>query len=404
MIDGSTRLEVADRAVAMAKPRVKRRRVTIGLLLLGIIASVLGFELILKALPAALRPPQLRTVDTFYSRRAQWQSMITGDPDLGFKLRADVDTRFPFESGAVPIKTVSHGLGSIGFRDIGTQAPYGAIVIGDSFAFCDEVVAEDCWIRRLSDSSGISMATLGVSGYSSLAEARVLKRYGPAFHAPLVVVAIFPNDFADNVNFDAWSREGGDDLRTWLEQKRSPHLASSWFVQHSNVYRLVDAAVNARARSIHRHREDGLNLVLRFDDWWMKIVKGAERHPGWPLMKQALLDMRDSTAAMGARLAVVIFPTKEEAYFDIVRRYVPSLEAADGDRVPRLVNAFLAEQGIFGCDVTGELREQGRRGHQLYYPISGHFNEAGNHLAAAAVERCLAAGGLLRPQSLQVTR
>ena len=313
--------------------------------------------------------------------------------------------RFSFEGGAIPIRTTSHGLGSIGFRDIGTRAPFGAIVVGDSFTFCDEVLAEECWIRHLSEASGVSMATLGVSGYSTLAEARTLKRYGPAFGAPLILVGIFPNDLADNVNFDKWARGGTDDLAVWLERERGPHPAVRWLEEHSAVYRLVSAALHARGRKIHRHREGDLDLVLRFDDWWMRIVTDPERHPGWPLMRNALIDMQRAAADMGAQLAVVIFPTKEEAYWDVARRYLPALESVDVEGLPRLLTRFLAENAIASCDVTGELREEARRGRQLYHRVSGHFNEEGNRVAATAIARCLTRQRLLdapRPSAVQV--
>jgi len=392
----ATPLEIGERAaVAAVRPRTRRLRLSIGAMLLAAVASVLAIEVALATMPRALVPAPLRTIETFHTRRAQWEALITGDRYLGFKLRPDLDMRFPFEGGAVPIRTVSHGLGDVGFRDIGTGAPYGAIVVGDSFAFCDEVVAEECWVRRLSDATGVSMATLGVSGYSTLAEARMLRRYGPAFGSRLVIVGVFPNDLADNVNFANWAREGDDNFRRWLVRKRQPHPGAVWLSQNSSVYRLLATAFEARARAVHRHREGDLELVLRFDDWWMKAVTAPEQHPGWPLMREALLDMRQAAEGMGARLAVVIFPTKEDAYIDIARRSVAGLDHLDVDRLPRLLGGFLAEHGIAACDVTGEIREHARRGRQLYYKISGHFNEEGNRVAAAAVQRCLDAGGLL---------
>ena len=57
-----------------------------------------------------------------------------------------------------------------------------------------------------------------------------------------------------------------------------------------------------------------------------------------------------------------------------------------------------------GCDVTGELREQARRGRQLYHRVSGHFNEEGNRVAATAIARCLTLQHLLdapRPSAIQ---
>jgi SGNH hydrolase-like domain, acetyltransferase AlgX len=381
--------------VAAGQHRVRSRRARIGIVVLAAALTLVAFETVLAVVPRTLMPATLRTIQTFYTRRTEWRALTAGDPYLGFKLRPDVEVRFPFEGGAIPIRTTSHGQGAIGFRDIGTRAPFGAIVIGDSFVFCDEVTADGCWVRHLADATAVSMATLGVSGYSTLAEARVLRRYGPAFNAPLVLVGIFPNDLTDNVNFDRWARSGSDDLIVWLERERGLHGPGRWLEERSTAYRLLAAALQVRERAIHRHREGNLDLVLRFDDWWMRTVTAPDRHPGWPLMRDSLLDMRQAAAAMGAQLAVVIFPTKEEAYWDIARRYVPALQGVDANRLPRLLSRFLADHAISACDVTGELREQARHGHQLYHRVSGHFNEEGNRVAATAIGRCLASANLL---------
>ena len=223
MID-STELEIRERRLAAAAPRARSRRAKIGLVLLAIVLAVVVFE---TGWPRCRGPwcPRRSARSRPSTPVAPSGGLLTaGDPYLGFKLRPDVEVRFSFEGGAIPIRTTSYGLGPIGFRDIGTRAPFGAIVVGDSFTFCDEVLAEKCWIRRLSEASGVSMATLGVSGYSTLAEARILKRYGPAFGAPLVLVGVFPNDLADNVNFDKWARGGTDDLAAWLERERADRI------------------------------------------------------------------------------------------------------------------------------------------------------------------------------------
>ena len=367
----------------------------IGIVVLATVFTIAVVEGVLATIPWTLMPSTFRTIQTFYSRRAEWRLLTAGDSYLGYKLRPDVEVRFPFESGAIPIRTASYGMGPIGFRDIGTRPPFDAIVVGDSFVFCDEVRAEACWVRRLADASGMSIATLGVSGYSTLAEARVLKRYGPAFGVPLVLLGEFPNDLADNVAFARWVRSGTGDMAAWLERSHTPRGTIRWLENHSTVYRLLAAFFRARKRSIHRFHEGDLDLVLRFDGWWLASVKAPERHPGWPLMKDGLLDMRQSAADMRAQFVVLIFPTKEEAYWDIARRYLSAPDEIDVNRLPRLITRFLADHGMLSCDLTGEIREEARRGRQLYHRVSGHFNEEGNRVAAAAIARCLAAKHLL---------
>ena len=392
MIDQSTPVDASAGAeLAVAKPRVKSWRARIGLMALATALTVVAADAVLTHFPRALMPAKLQTIQTFYTRRLEWRELTTGDRYLGFKMRPDVDLRFPFEGGAIPIRTTSYGVGPIGFRDIGTAPPFGAIVVGDSFTFCDEVLTEACWVRRLSDATGVSMATRGVSGYSTMAEARVLERYGSAFGAPLVLVGVFPNDFADNVNFDKWTRSGTSDQVEWMERAHERHPGALWLEQRSTLYRLLVTGLRAPGPGFKQYREGDVDLVLRFHDWWVRTVKAPERHPGWALMQKSLLDMKRTTAEMRARLVVLYFPTKEEAYWDIARKHFPgSAGTVDIDAVPRLLTGFLSEHGILGCDVSGDVRAEARRGRQLYHRVSGHFNDEGNRVAATSVGRCLA--------------
>jgi hypothetical protein len=112
-------------------------------------------------------------------------------------------------------------------------------------------------------------------------------------------------------------------------------------------------------------------------------------------MQGALLDMRRAAADMHAQLVVLIFPTKEEAYWDIARQYVPNPETVDPDRLHRLLSRFLVDHAMLDWDVTGEIRQEARRGRQLYHRVSGHFNDEGNRVAAKAIGRCLASRRLL---------
>jgi len=397
LIDESA-LAVRAGTEAAARSRLRSRRVIIGMILFAMVLPLVAFEVILAAFPRERLPGALRTINTFYARRAEWNTLIAGDAYLGFKLRPDVEVRWPFEAGTVAVRTTSHGLGPIGFRDIGTRPPFEVIAIGDSFTFCDEVPAESCWVRLLANASGVSIATLGVSGYSNLAEARMLKRYGAALAPRLVLVGVFPNDLADNVNFDKWSRSGSDDLSAWLQDARGPHRAGRWLEEHSALYRLLAAALRSRERSVRWHREGPLDLVLRLDDWWVETVSAPDRHPGWPLMQAALLDMHRAAADIQAELMVLIFPTKEDTYWHIVRGSLPAAVAADGDRLSRLIIRFLDEHAIFGCHLADELRAHAQQGRQLYHRVSGHFNEEGNRVAASVIAGCLAARRLMHRQ------
>lgn len=361
----------------------------------GILFGLVVVELVLHFFPRSLLPDQFRLLDRVYSARSAWQEMMQGDPYLGYKLRPDLDINFPSEGREIPIRTSSFGLGEIGFRDIGTKPPFAAVAIGDSFTLCDDVAAEDCWVRHLSDDTGVSFATLGVNGYSTIAAARVLDRYGRRLAPRLVVVGVFPNDFKDNVHFDGWLKSGSDNYWTWMGSRRGRTGFGNWLADRSMVYRLLDGARRSRSRDIHDYKDERFDYVFRLDRWWTQAVEDIDAHPGWKLMQASLLDMRRMAAEMGANFAILLFPTKEQVHWDLVQRFAPADSAYDPDMPTEAVRRFADANGIPWCDLTPALRAESERGRQLYLRVSGHWNEAGNAFGADVIGNCLRERNLL---------
>ena len=357
--------------------------------LFGIVFGLVVVELVLHYFPRSLLPSQFRLLDRVYSARSAWQEMMLGDSELGYKLRPDLDIRFPSEGREVPIRTRSFGLGDIGFRDIGTEPPFSGVAVGDSFTLCDDVAAENCWVKHLADATGESLATLGVNGYSTLAAARVLDRYGRQLSPQLVLAGVFPNDFKDNVHFDGWLASGTDNYWTWMGSRRGRTSFGNWLAEHSMVYRLLDGARRSRSRDIYDYRGNGLDYVFRFDRWWTQVIDDLDGHRGLPLMHEGLLDMKRSAQEMGAQLVLLLFPTKEQVHWEQVASFAPEGHAYDPDLPTNTIAAFARANSIAHCDLTPALRAESQRGRQLYLRVSGHWNEAGNAFGAAVIEECL---------------
>ncbi|RMD81868.1 MAG: hypothetical protein D6815_10660, partial [Candidatus Dadabacteria bacterium] len=251
-------------------------------MMLGTGVAVVSLELLPRLLPALL-PPKVRAVQRIYDARSSWESMMRGDAELGFTLRQDLDLVFPSEGREIRIRTREFDTAGVGFRDLGTRPPYDAIAIGDSFTFCDDAPAENCWVRRLADQTGLSIATLGVNGYSNLAEARLLRRVSASVHPKLVLVGFFPNDFKDNLHFARWTESGSsDDYWTWMRRKRRSDL-SDRLARYSILYRLFDAARRYGKRHTCEYREGGLDFVWRADAWWREVVRNPGKTPGFEL-------------------------------------------------------------------------------------------------------------------------
>lgn len=363
--------------------------------LFGILVGVLLTELVLHYIPRSLLPRQFQLLDRVYSARSAWQEMMLGDAYLGYKLRPDLDIDFPSEGREIRMRTKSFGLGDIGFRDIGTEPPFAAVAVGDSFTLCDDVAVEHCWVRHLADASGVSIATLGVNGYSTIQAARVLDRYGRRFEPKLVLTGVFPNDFKDNVHFDGWTRSGSDNFWTWMGSRRGRSGLGNWLAEHSMVYRLLDGARRARGREIHNYRDEQFDYVFRLDRWWTQAVEELDRHPGLPLMEEALLEMERVSKEIGAHFVILLLPTKEQVHWDIVRRFTPDESGFDPDLPTNTIRAFAEEHGIPYCDLTQPLRAESAAGRQLYLRVSGHWNEAGNRFGAEVIADCLRRQGAM---------
>lgn len=355
----------------------------------GLLLGVILVESIPRLLPG-LMPGKLQAVQRIYNARNVWEDMMRGDRELGFTLKPGLDLRFPSENGEIEIRTTELGVGSLGHRDIGARPPYDAIALGDSFTFCDDSPAAACWVPQLAARSNLSIANLGVNGYSNLAEARVLEKVGKVLKPRLVLVGFFPNDFKDNVHFDNWSRSGTDDYWTWMRRQRRSD-SSDWLAQNSILYRLFDAARRYGPRSTSEYKEGNLNFVFRADDWWQGVVRQAGVTPTYALTERALSQMADTAAQLDARLVVLLFPFKEQVYWDVARQYnrkASSMEEAQIDAPLRRIAEFLDRRNIDYCDLTSDLRARAHD-EQLYLRAGAHWTAAGNKVAADSIAACL---------------
>ena len=370
------------------------------LLLFGCVVGLVFVEIVPRLIPRLL-PSGFQGLERVYAGRAKWEKMMIADPFLGYRPRPDLDLSMPSEGRNISVRTTSYGLGEVGFRQIGATPPFDAVALGDSFTFCDDVTSEDCWVRKVGEKTGLSIATLGVSGYSTLAEARLLERYGLRLRPRIVLVAVFANDFNDNVDFDDWLASANDNFWLWRTQAEGRGPTARWLAEHSQSFRLLEAARRGSGRKTLRYKEGDLDLVFRVDRWWLpdsdrQRAQGRER--GWRLMRGALDKMKKDAASIGAALVVVLIPAKEEIYWGLVHEHMPKLgdnAALEADHPLEIVRQYCADQRIHACDLRTSLQPIADQGKQLYLRVSGHWNDAGNVVAGEAVAGCLARDGLV---------
>ncbi len=366
-------------------------------LLLGTVMGFVLFEILLQVTPRSWMPAEFRILDRVYTGRVKWQEMMVGDPQLGYRYRPDLDVEFPSEGRSIRIRTTSHGLGDIGFRDLGTRPPFDIVTIGDSFTFCDDVEDEHCWVKHLGEASGRNVGSLGVSGYSTLAEARVLDLYGRKLQPSpkAVILGIFPNDFNDNIEFDAWTSSNAPNFWEWRGQREGRGPFFRWLANNLVMLRLFDGAFRTTGRHMYAYKKGEVDLI--FQPWWLEPMdaeRQRHRDTGWQLMQQGIEKVRTVSREMGAEPMVVMIPTKEEVYFDLVRQDLPNHEKLDVDRPFGPLREYCKAQNLACCDLMPALREQAAQGKQLYLRISSHWNDLGNRVGADAMQKCLQETGL----------
>lgn len=341
-----------------------------------------------------LAPSRYELLQRVYSARSAWTDMMRGDAYLGYTLKPGLDTLFPSEGRSISVRTTDHGLGDVGFRDIGTRAPFDMIAVGGSLTLCDDVPVEGCWLRKLSDVTGQSIATLGVNGYSTTAAARMLDRHGRRLRPRVVLAEVFPNDFKDDIVFAHWLTSGTDNYWTWAAAQRGRGLLSRWLAEHSTLYQAVDGVRRSWNRRIHSYRDEHFDFVFRLDGWWLRLVRNSSGDPGWPMVRESMQQFRKVSTEMDSSLVIVIAPSKEQVYWELVRRFAPGADELDPDRPTRAVLEYCRAEGIMVCDLTPAMRAAAANGEQLYHRISGHWNDNGGRVAGEEMARCLQQYGL----------
>jgi hypothetical protein len=280
-------------------------------------------------------------------------------------------------------------------RDLGNGTTGPAdVAIGDSFTVCYGVPAADCWVSLLGRRAGREIVDLGVSGYSAVAASRLLQRYAAAFRPRIVLHGLFLNDFEENHDFVAWERTGTANLRQWYHEQNLGEIGYQLY-KRFRTYRLVRSLTRAKRSQTFRVQDAGLDLYMSPTGWWVHATQNASDPSYFEIMQKVLLDEQRTAQGLGAQLVVLLFPFKEQVYWDRMLAYDTALQRIDVDRPFRMLTEFCQANGIALVDVTEPLRVRARAGEQLYFSLDAHWNPHGNAIVAGAVHDALEQQGVL---------
>ncbi len=377
------------------------RAVASGVILvaLGILMAVLAVEATGRVAPGML-PQRIQDATGLVGRSGIGEftrlqaTMVSGDPDLGIRLRPGVDL---FLRGhpdyAYHVRTSELDRTGLGVRGTVPAGRPFAVAVGDSFTFGVGVEETDTWVHRLSQALGASVVDLGLPSACLTQFTRMYTRYGAPLHPRVVLWEAYTPDIDKNVWFDMWLRHGGGPFYDWQVWARAVGTTGrgpigavkAWLDSHSITFNIVKLVV---AGSGYHYRSPTMDIF--FGAAFHFSLADPVTAQGWRLTRTAILDAAAMARREGATLVVVYFPQREEVYAPLLRgRFLVSEQ---GFGVPqRMLRQFTAEHKIDFVDLTPEMAAHGAAGEQLYFPHDGHWNERGNALVAALIEQYLLA-------------
>lgn len=333
-----------------------------------------------------------------------------------------------------------------GYRNVRLKRQYDVIALGDSHTFGSSVAGKDAWPNVLNADQPYSVYNMGLGGYGTV---HSFLQYDQAMELSpkVVLVAVyFGNDFFDNFSID-YDRDlfglGSEELRISIDALEAEQTIAE---QVSTLFRMGEAVAvteedtgsglrklisnNSGIYGLLRAIKDiataprpGPSILSKdFDEAaralsdeqkqfaspydgtnWRTILTSPYRlivsdrsdpriEYGFKAAQAAISGLADKTAADGIEFQVVLIPTKELVFADVVDPAedhigFQSLIEWESRNREDLV-AFLEAESILVIDPLPALRDSAE---QPYFEnADGHPNEVGHQIIAGVIDAELA--------------
>jgi hypothetical protein len=279
---------------------------------------------------------------------------------------------------------------SRGFRNPTELDRADIALLGDSYIEGAYVSDEETAAVRLHELTGRAVADLGVSGYGTEQELKVLERYALPLEPRMVAWFFFEgNDLDDD--------EGFDEMMAYERGVRTPHPSAPVSVKWRQLINrsfTKNAFMQARQlsdglipNSIDSfgwfHDADGATHRFYFFDFYATRVLGEYELQRLETTKAALRQGADIARRHGITLVAYYIPIKFRVYGDLCTFPAgsPCPNWHPWDLETRFA-AFCHEAGIRFVSLTEPMRRAASAGDVLYAPEDSHWNAAGHAFVA----------------------
>ncbi|HVP13605.1 MAG TPA: hypothetical protein VMV94_20690 [Phycisphaerae bacterium] len=396
---------------ARTRQTYKRRWFQVIAVLLGLTPLVLLGDLLLR-----LGQSRTYVFDAGAYRRpanARWTQENIDLPEAVFT--------YPNAAEGYPRIPCTFSIDARGFRNATALDRADVVVLGDSFVEGSHVSDEHPWPVRLARLSGLSVYSLGVSGYSPARELATLRRFGTALKPSFVIFMLYEgNDFHSTTSADE------DSGFTWGQ------LAGIYFKQSPIVKGLDQAILGAFGRIGSLERVKGSDVLswlpLRVPDsaegkrytFAPKQISEAfkteeifEDNRGWVAVSSVLQEMKETCDRNGIRLVIAYAPSKAyvvlplaidrlpaEKVWGFVRlgakqmpvdakTFMSNLAELLGTR-ERVTRGWCEKRSIPFISFVEPLRQATAEGQQVYFTYDQHWTPPGHEIVARTVADFLA--------------
>ena len=321
----------------------------------------------------------------------------------------------------------SPGFDIWGFRNRSVPSSAAVVALGDSHTYGNNATMADSWPYVMAHDTGLSVYNLGLGGYGPNQYYQLLQTRALKLHPRWVIVGLymgddFENAFTMTYGKPHWSflRQGtfsNVDADIWEappDNASASATVRNWLSQHSIVYRLVvhGPMLGALKGSIQVGRaasgQDEFTTTLAVpaahiqEAFRPRAIRdrldqnSAPVREGMRVTMDLLQRMNDLCKESGARMAVVIIPTKEMVFADFLLQD-PALHL--GDVIKESVTSetqararlfeFLDNAGIPRIDTLDALRRDVSNQLYTHSDRDMHPGRNGYHVIGDTVARFL---------------